>query len=308
MTVTVARVDDVGSSPAPAASPPPDRRPTGPRARGGAQDSQRLAARSLALLGVLLLGFVAFLSLLTQLSHSRAQTVAHRDLRFALANQVAPLGQPVALGTPTAYLSIPSIGISEIVLEGTTSAVLTDGPGHRRDSVLPGQMGNSILVGRRTAYGGPFRRITALKAGASISVLTAQGLSEFTVDRVVHAGDRIPLPTSATAGRLTLITAEGSLFLPERAVYVQATMKGNAKPGYVPVSAVPSAEQSLGIDTSAALPLALWSQALLLVVLGLVWLRPRWGRVATYACGLPVTLAVLWNVYDTAASLLPNAL
>ncbi|MFT2675577.1 hypothetical protein ACMWQR_28500, partial [Escherichia coli] len=42
-------------------------------------------------------------------------------------------------GVPVAILSIPQLGIDEVVAEGTTSGVLMKGPGHRRDTVLPGQ-------------------------------------------------------------------------------------------------------------------------------------------------------------------------
>ncbi len=34
--------------------------------------------------------------------------------------------------------------------------------------------------------------------------------------------------------------------------------------------------------------------------------RHRWATWPAYVCALPVALAVLWNVYENAAQLLPN--
>lgn len=268
----------------------------------------RITSTVLGLLAVLMLGFVAFLAVASQLYQNRFQAVAHRDFRLALAEQVAPLGQPVPIGTPSAYLSIPSLGVHQVVLEGTTGGVLAKAPGRRRDSVLPGQVGTSVVVGRQAAFGGPFAKVAELRKGARIDVLTGQGQARYRVQDVRHDGDPLPAALPAGGGRLVLVTADGTPFLPQRAVYVDATLVGAAKPGYVPQATVPAAEQTLGVDRGAALPLALWSQALLLVAGGLVWLRPRWGRWPSYACGLPVVLLVVWNLYLTASRLLPNLL
>jgi len=47
-----------------------------------------------------------------------------------------------------ALLSIPAIGISAmVVVEGTTPENLTLGPGHLRDTPLPGQAGISVIFG-----------------------------------------------------------------------------------------------------------------------------------------------------------------
>lgn len=286
----------------------PRRAPRPPLPQRTVTPAQRTTTGVLLFLLIGTLGFGAFLALLSPLSNSRAQTVAHRDFRLALAEQTAPLGRPVPLGTPSAYLSAPSIGLSAIVLEGTTGGVLADGPGHRRDSVMPGQAGTSILMGRRAAYGGVFARIDELQPGAEIVAVTAQGRHVFTVERVLHDGDTAPVQPAGEQARLTLMTADSPSFLPQKAVYVQAVREGPGLPGPGPVTSVPDAEKVLGTDTSAALPLALWSQALLLVLVVMTVLRRTWGRVPVWTCGTPLLLAVLWNVYDTAARLLPNVL
>ena len=63
--------------------------------------------------------------------------VVYHSLREDLALQTAPLGGPVAPGTPLALLSIPSSGrVDQVVVEGTASGDLMNGPGHKRDTVL----------------------------------------------------------------------------------------------------------------------------------------------------------------------------
>jgi sortase A len=45
------------------------------------------------------------------------------------------------------------------VVEGTASSDLLDGPGHLRSTVLPGQVGTSVVMGRAKTYGAPFGAI-----------------------------------------------------------------------------------------------------------------------------------------------------
>ena len=50
----------------------------------------------------------------------------------------SPLGPIVPVGDPVALLTIPSIGLEQVVVEGTASGDTLVGPGHRRDTPLPG--------------------------------------------------------------------------------------------------------------------------------------------------------------------------
>ena len=67
-------------------------------------------------------------------------------------------GRPSPVGEPVALLSIPRLGISQVVVEGTASGDTLAGPGHLRDTVLPGQVGTSVVYGRAATYGAPVRR------------------------------------------------------------------------------------------------------------------------------------------------------
>ena len=89
-------------------------------------------------------------------------------------------------GEPIARLTIPSIGVRKVVVEGVKVEDLRNGPGHYRATVLPGQIGNSGVAGHRTTYGAPFNRIDELVPGDSINIRTVQGFHEY---RVLPAGD-----------------------------------------------------------------------------------------------------------------------
>lgn len=272
---------------------------------------------ALSILAALLLGLVAHLGVVSQLRHDRDQQVAYADFRKSLANATAPVGQVddhgrlLALGTPVALIDIPKLHLHEVVLEGTTSGVLASGPGHRRDTVLPGQVGTSVLFGRHSAYGGPFRSLATLAVGTDFTVTTGQGTHQFRVTGVRRAGDPRPAALAAGQGRLTLVTADGASYAPDGAVWVDAALVSDAQPAparALTASSLAPAEQALAGDSSAWMPLILWAQALLLVALFVVWARAHWGRWQAWLTGVPVLGVIALALADQVARLLPNLL
>ncbi|MGN6792493.1 MAG: hypothetical protein ACTHJW_08900, partial [Streptosporangiaceae bacterium] len=100
----------------------------------GQQPNQELTAHGigtgLILLGVFLLGFLAYLFGISGVQEARAQSNAYATLRGELGQQVAPLAAAMP-GAPVAILNIPAIGITNmIVVEGTSPENLELGPGH----------------------------------------------------------------------------------------------------------------------------------------------------------------------------------
>jgi hypothetical protein len=73
--------------------------------------------------------------------------------------------------------------------------------------------------------------------------------------------------------------------------------------GWPPTSAQ---EAPLAGDTGGVLPLVLWSQALVLILIGAAVGVRRWSRWPTLLCAVPAALAVTWSVYENVALLLPN--
>lgn len=281
--------------------------------------SPRLQLVRAALVLVFVLSFSLLIQqvLISSLQHNAAQGRSFAKFRAQLAGGTAPIGptdtngHEVPIGAPIAYLEIPSIGLDEVVGQGTTAGALFDGPGHRRDTPLPGQAGTSIVFGRRAAFGGPFADIDQLKPEAMIKVTTGQGLFTFRVLGVRREGAAAPPPPAAGAGRLTLVTAEGSAFLPSGVLRVDAELVGEAVIGPAPLItalALPAPERVMALDSRTLWALALWLQALIALALGLVWTWHRWGRAQAWVVFVPPLLLVGLFASGEAARLLPNLL
>lgn len=92
-------------------------------------------------------------------------------------------------GDALGKLLIPSIGVSEYVVEGTDADNLRKGPGHYPDTPLPGQHGTSAIAGHRTTYGAPFRNLDKLKKNDRIVVELPYGTFVYRVDRTQIVDD-----------------------------------------------------------------------------------------------------------------------
>lgn len=294
-----------------AAAPRPPRPPR--PARRPEPDGVLVATRAMTALALLAGWAVLQVLLLGGFAHDRAQDALRDELRLGLSTQTLPTGGYVEPGSPVALLQIPTLGLEEVVVEGTSSADTMAGPGHRRDTVLPGQAGISVLYGRGTTYGAPFRGLALLRAGDGIAVTTAQGEYTYRVDRVRRQGDPLPAAPEQGSGRLTLVTTEGSGAVAAisgfETIYVDATVVGDAAvaPGGRP-AAVPAAEKAMAGDTDALPVLVLYLQGLAAAVVGAVLARRRLPALALWPIALPVVVMFAWLAVDAAARLLPNLL
>jgi sortase A len=277
---------------------------------------------TVALLVVWVFGYAFGLSAVQE---QRSQARLYAAFRTDLTPSEAPaIGGNIAPDTPIALMQAPSIGLKDaVVVEGTGSADLRQGPGHRRDTPLPGQAGVSVLMGRSVTYGGPFRSITKLLPGERLTFLTGQGTFTYQVMDVRRAGDLLPTPLPPNGARVVLVTSEGSGWrrgwAPDTTVYVDAQLiksdTGSASAGTSPVAAptgrpnaVPADEQPMQVDSSVLMPLVLWLEALVVVAVVCAWGGSRWGRWETWLVGVPLVLAVVWGATNCAIQLLPNLL
>jgi sortase A len=71
-------------------------------------------------------------------------------------------------GEAVGRLSIPSIGVGFLVVQGTDAASLEKGPGHYPATALPGLGKTVAIAGHRTTFLAPFRHLDALRAGDRI--------------------------------------------------------------------------------------------------------------------------------------------
>jgi sortase A len=267
---------------------------------------------ALAMLSLAAVWLLVYAVGLSGLQERSAQHRLYASIRYSLSQEVTPFGGAIKPGTPVAVLNAPQAGITrEVVVEGTTSGVLRDGPGHQQNTAFPGQAGVSVLMGRSVTFGAPFRQVASLHAGDLITVTTGQGVFRYTVTDSRGNGDPLPPTLAATASRLTLVTSRGSGWrsgwAPSSPVFVDATMTGHVQPAPAGRPAtVSAASTEMHADTGGLVALVLWLQALLLVAAAIVWARIRWGRWQTWVAGAPAMLAVVWLISGEALRLLPN--
>jgi sortase (surface protein transpeptidase) len=266
--------------------------------------------------GILIVTFALHLFAISQVYNVKQQTVLFNDFRYALANATAPVGQVdqndriLLAGTPVALIEIPKIGMTAVVVEGTSPEAMLSGPGHRRDTPLPGQLGNSVVFGRQFTYGGTFAHIGSLAKGDKFSVVTGQGEHAYVVDRVRYTGD--PIPTfSETGSFLTLVSASGIPLMPSSVVRVDAHLTS-------PVAETPA--QMFSVETLPESELAMYGDAdawgllaLEFLVMGILfivfWLSARfWGSRQTWIVAVPVALVFAIATSVQASFLLPNLL
>jgi len=276
----------------------------------------------LTILAAVLIGFAAWVSFGSKLYYARVQYAAYQTLRYEFANQTGPVGplnpnpnpnnsseQLDPMGSPVALLEIPALQMRDVVLEGTTGQTLEGGPGHLRDTPLPGQQGVSVILGRRAAYGAPFAGLGSLQPGEPITVVTQEGVAHYQVLDIRRAGSPLPPSLAAGSGRLVLVTADGAPFDPTGELYVDADLVGSPLPTVSPVltsATLPPDENAMSTDTSAWVPLFLWGQLLLIASAAVAWLSRAWGRWQTWLVAVPVLMYLCVIVADEVTRLLPN--
>jgi len=127
--------------------------------------------------------------------------------------------QPAGMVTTLTRLTIPSIKLDAVVVEGVNHKDLLMGPGHIPDTAEPGQLGNSVISAHRDTF---FRHIHELKPGDSILVQRAgrQFRYEVTGKKVIQPDDLSVIKPTSDA-QLTLLTCFPTYYIgpaPQRLV------------------------------------------------------------------------------------------
>lgn len=178
-------------------------------------NARRWAPLALLIVGAVLLVYVTF--------EYGSMFYQQRQLSAQWERQNAPsTAAPPKARDPrdqVTRLSIPSIDLDAIVVEGTSNRQLAIAPGHITDTVAPGETGNSVITAHRDTF---FRHIYELKKGDEIVVRRGGRSFHYLVERkyVVNPSDVSVLRPSADA-RLTLITCYPTYYVgpaPERLV------------------------------------------------------------------------------------------
>ena len=117
---------------------------------------------------------------------------------------------PTGNGDVVARLMIPKIDLDWFVVQGVTKHDLAKGPGHFRETPMPGQLGNAAIAGHRTTHGAPFGDLDELEPGDQITVETLSGtfVYEVTNTLIVNPDEYgLVIPTTdPTVATLTLAT------------------------------------------------------------------------------------------------------
>lgn len=272
---------------------------------------------TLVSISVLMLVFLGNVLLVSHITHFASQQELRDTFRAQLSAGTAPVSEGdfddhlLGDGVPVALLSIPQLGVDEVVSEGTTSSVLMQGPGHRRDTVLPGQAGVSVIMGRSAAFGGPFGGIQTLQPGEGFTVRTGQGEQTFEVLGVRYAGDPTPPAPVRGESRLILMAARGAPYLPTGVVYVDAKATGPAKATGARQTtslSLPPQATAMATDATTVWALVFALQFLVVAELVAVWAYRRVGWQKTWIVFAPVLLLASVFVSDQLIRLLPNLL
>jgi sortase A len=276
--------------------------PQAPTAPAGPVSAARCVAISTLLLAVLIVGFVGYVLGVSRIQEASAQRRLYATLAGELGQDIGPLG-PTTPGAPVAVLDIPSIGMNDtVIVEGTSPEDLMAGPGHLRNTPLPGQEGLSVIFGRRVTFGAPFARIDSLRPGDKITTITQQGKSVY---KVVAVGDSQHPVKDTTLNRLVLLTTS-STTVPTYYLEVDADLVSKVNNGPVQMPAIGPTEAALAGDSGTLVLTMVWGLALVIVSVGAAVAAARWSPWPVYLIAAPAVLAIVWILYENFAALLPN--
>ncbi len=263
-----------------------------------------VAAGAVGLLAALVLGFFVYFVGVSAAQEAHDQSILFDRMRSELNSATAPVS-PQRDGTPVALLDVPAMGLHHlVVVQGTSGTDLMSGPGLRADTPLPGEQGVSVLYGRRSSFGGPFGRLGSLRVGDTITVTTGHGVSHYRVTKFSSDGQ----PVRDTApNRLVLVTA-GPGLTPEYARTASAVLVGTPLPDDGGYPGVGARGAEMASDSAGIGRVLLWSVLLVIVAAGGTAAAVLWSRWPAWLLATPITIAVVWNIYENAAPLLPNLL
>jgi sortase A len=135
--------------------------------------------------------------LASQLDREMTRFASHDDapslaaLRVEVAKDAATYRKSLHRSDAIGRLTIGSLGLKIILVQGTDHESLKKGPGHYAGSALPGQGRLVYIAGHRTTYLAPFSHIDSLKAGEYITIDLPYATFKYVVTkhRVVAATD-----------------------------------------------------------------------------------------------------------------------
>ena len=148
--------------------------------------------------GLLALGYAAYV-----VADAKAyQAIEQR--RFERLRHHAVPAPGLVEGGSMGEIRIPRLGLTAIVVEGDSAAILRRAVGHVAGTALPGEWGNVVLAGHRDTF---FRPLKSIRAGDAITLSTRDGDFDYFVEStsIVPPTD-VQVMEPAGGRTLTLIT------------------------------------------------------------------------------------------------------
>ena len=191
----------------------------------------RFASRMLIAAGLVLLGIFAGIRLDGQIyQHRAAHELERLRSRPASAKRLR-VAEP-ARGRLIGWISVPRVGVSAAVSQGTERRDLLRAAGHIEGTAMPGDAaGNVCIAGHRDMH---FHKLEGVRAGDLIEITTQHGRFDYVVDSTrVVTPDRTDILAPSETSTLTLVTCYPFRYVgraPKRFI-VHATLKaGDASP------------------------------------------------------------------------------
>jgi len=158
----------------------------------------------LLMVGVLALSYVGLTLLDARIYQENAELTLEEQIQAQETHETAPPKLTTKEGDILGRIEIPKIGLSVVVLEGTTSQTLQHGVGHIKGTALPGEPGNVGIAGHRDTY---FRGLKDIRANDEIQIETIAGITRYEVDWIqITVPSDVAIVSSATDSALTLVT------------------------------------------------------------------------------------------------------
>jgi len=290
--------------------------------------------------GVLILLFVAYQLFGTGIAESHSQAVLRQRLEAQLRREqkhpasttttsatsstttttTGPGEQPTVGptiaapndGDPVGFLRIARIGLDKVIVQGTSTTDLQQGPGHYPGTPLPGEQGNAAIAGHRTTYGAPFYNLDELAPGDPIVITTVQGTFTYRVTKtVIVTPSDTSVVDNTTTPELTLTTCNPRFSASQRLV-VHAALTTPPAPTAPPPKTVShngSGKSNLAGAEGDWVP-ALEEGLLSALVITAVFVVARRRRVRSrrwivYGVGGVVSLVTLFFFFGAVSPLLP---
>ncbi|MGZ4735339.1 MAG: sortase [Acidimicrobiia bacterium] len=217
------------------------------------------------------------------------ERIWYRNRQHQLASDMNTPRKGVAAGAAIAVVQVPRLGVNVVIVEGDNPERLRGGPGHRVGTARPGTRGNSVVVGHRSAWGGPFGALSKIRRGDLIAVQTrAKKTIVYKVKTVAKVGGNdTRLLQSSKDYRLTLVTGRGGRFSDDRLVV--SAVSGTSAKGSSTARVVRAETPSQSAIFNPTLLLGLVFLAL--AIGSAFYLRRRSGIVARVVVALPLIAA-----------------